>query len=139
MKTKQKLLILFILIVIVGGYIGYSYYNKPHRDIENEEVTVEVSAIDIMSEFEADEKLANKKYLNKVVLIEGKISSITPNSNGANIVLQTKNSMFGINCSMLSKYNSKIEKLKKNETIKIKGKCNGFIDDVVLSKCSFVK
>lgn len=139
MNTKKKLLILSLLIIIVGGYIAYSYYNKPHRDIEKEKATLEVSAVDIMSEFETNEKSANEKYLNNVVLVEGKIRTITPNSSGANIVLQTKNPMFGISCSMLPKYNTDIEKIKENDIVKIKGKCDGFIDDVVLSKSSIIK
>ncbi|TRW97097.1 OB-fold protein [Flavobacterium gawalongense] len=64
---------LLLIIVLVGGYL---FIYKKHRDIANEEGSYNVSAKAIILEFQTNESAANTKYLDKTIIVSGKIFSI---------------------------------------------------------------
>ncbi len=71
---KKKLLIL--VVIIIGMYFGYKYLYHEHRDIAKEEAAFAIKVPDLLKEFETDETKANAKYLDKPVLITGKVTSV---------------------------------------------------------------
>ena len=71
---KKKLLIFIVLLV--GIYFGYRYLYHDHRDIANEEAAFTLTVDNLLKEFETDETKANAKYLDKPVLIKGKVTSV---------------------------------------------------------------
>ncbi|SEP56046.1 OB-fold protein [Flavobacterium urocaniciphilum] len=71
---KKKLLILVVLII--GMYFGYRYLYHEHRDIAKEEAAFALKVPALLKEFEVDETKANTKYLDKPVLISGKVTSV---------------------------------------------------------------
>lgn len=71
----NKKLIIFV-VLLVGLYLGYRYLYHDHRDIAKEEVAFSLSVKELIKEFEADETKANAKYLDKSVLITGKITNV---------------------------------------------------------------
>jgi hypothetical protein len=83
---KKKILILAILVGL--GYAGYKYLYHDHRDIASEEAAFSVTVPELLKEFETDETKANAKYLDKSVLVKGKITSVdVPNKT---VVLDEK-------------------------------------------------
>lgn len=71
---KKKLLIFIVLLV--GVYFGYRYLYHDHRDIASEEASFTLTVDNLLKEFETDETKANAKYLDKPVLINGKVTSV---------------------------------------------------------------
>lgn len=71
----NKKLIIFVVLVI-GIYLGYKYLYHDHRDIAKEDAAFSLSVKELVKEFEADETKATAKYLDKSVLITGKVTSV---------------------------------------------------------------
>lgn len=71
----NKKLIIFV-VLLLGLYLGYRYIYHDHRDIANEDAAFSISVKKLIKEFESDETKANAKYLDKSVLITGKITSV---------------------------------------------------------------
>ena len=123
------------IILLLTAFIGYRLYNKPHRKA-NTEPFISIQASELFNSFAENEVEANENYLDKVIEVHGVISSISLNQDGALvIVLQSSDPLFGVSCTL--------EKTSKDftvgDTIHLKGICKGYLSDVVLTDCIYLK
>lgn len=115
MKKKKIIILALILIAIIGSGIVYDYtFNSEHRDIANEDATISLSAKELFSHFQNDETLATSNYLDKVIEIEGIITSIENDG----VVLSGQIQVL---------FNTELMPKLENETaLTIKGRCVGY-------------
>lgn len=113
---KKKLLI-FLFIFITAAFLLYNYIYKRHRDIASEKESFSISVANLKSDFSKNDSLANAKYLDKTIVIYGKISSID---------LET-NSIY-INNSLSATLKVKPIGLKVSDSIQLKGRFIGYDD-----------
>lgn len=127
MKSKRILIVLFLIVLV--GYFSYKYVYQEHRDISSEEASYTLTVEDLDSAFQRNENSANEKYLDKTILIKGKLSS--SNLEEKNVVIDSK-----ITC-----YFSELPK-KIDSTLLIKGRFIGYdelLDEYKINECSFVE
>lgn len=118
-----------LVVFTLGSVVAYRLYNKPHRSVE-EEPYVSVSAYELFSAFEANEAEANKRFLDKVVQVDGTVSEILSNQDGESVLLlKTGDPLFGISCTI----KGGIADIKPGTPVKVKGICTGYLSDVVLT------
>ena len=134
---KQKILFFLVLVLLVGAYITYRVFKNASASVENEKVAYTVSVIDLVSEFENDENLANSKYLNKVIEVTGTIEKIETKDNTVNIYLSEENSTSNVICGFDAKMIDKLN-IIEGQSVKVKGLCTGYLFDVVLNKCAVI-
>ncbi len=128
MNKRVIIGIVFLLILAVASYV-YMVYNKPARDV-TEEVGVPVTAHVIFDSFTNNEADANQAFLNKAILVSGKISGIKANQAGNTVVyLSTSDPMFGINCTFIE---NPVE-ISIGDSITFKGICTGYLSDVIIN------
>ncbi len=133
MKTKHLIIIIVLLLVIAGGGVGlYKFTAKP-KDASAKKADFELSANELISAFEQDEQAANAKYLDKVIIVSGKVSEISEE----NILLGEEPSV--INCGMSN--NASFSDVAVDDLLKIKGICTGYdmLFGVGLIKCVVVE
>lgn len=136
MKTKYfKIIVIGLIIIIVSLFFIIKLYNKPFLDIKNSTPKFKVTAQEILNDFEVNEKLANEKYVDNVILIKGVIAGISFENGISIITLKGENDFPNIICHMLPKDNLGILKLKKEEQIMVKGVCTGYLLDVMMVRC----
>lgn len=78
-NMKKKL---FIAIVLIVGILlsVYFYAYKDHRNIATAEVDFSVTVSDLQKEFAQNDSLATVKFQNKVIQIQGIITSVDAQS-----------------------------------------------------------
>ena len=104
------------------------------KGVADIEADVRMTATDLYDDFQHDETLANKKYLNKVIEVTGTVSEVQ-NVNGSQIILlDSGRDMGGISGQLANDKNNKAD-IKKSTIITVKGKCSGFLIDVNLVDC----
>lgn len=130
---KKYFLIAGIIWVVLAGF-GLYFYNKPHASAANMETDIRIDAADFYSQFQKDENAGNKKFLDKIVEVKGKIADIHHEGNVTNIQLDSGNPAGGINCSIYGNGDN-FQLPSKGSVITIKGKCAGFLMDVNLVDC----
>lgn len=131
---KKRIIFFGIILVAAVGAFAVYQYQKPSANVVTSVAEFEVTATDLFEQFDSNETEANAKYLNKVVEVTGRVASVqAADSTGVDIVLQTDNPMFGVNCNLPQLSIS--EAPKKGETIVVTGLCTGKLMDVVLVKC----
>ena len=129
---KKILIPILIIVALSTGGVGYYLFNKKVGALEKIKADYTITATMLYDAFDSQEQEANIKYLDKVLLVEGRIEKLEIDKKYSSIILKADNALGGgINCS----FNHEIEDVTKGDMIWIKGRCQGFLMDVVLTNC----
>lgn len=130
---KKTLSLIIIITTLVGGSIGFYLFNKKVAGLEKAKTDYTITATMLYNAFETQEQEASEKYLNKILLVEGTVVKVEIDKKYSSIILKADNALAGgINCS----FNHEVEGVSKGDIISIKGRCQGFLMDVVLTNCN---
>ena len=135
MKIK-KIIIGILVLGIIGAFIVYKTYNKPHVNVEEASADISITADKILNDFSSDENSANLKYLDKIIEVKGVISEI--NIEKGIITIETNDDFGSVLCHLSEEASRKISGLQEGQIIVVKGICTGFLMDVILVKCEFI-
>ncbi len=122
-------------ILILGGVIAgpkikdYLVNNLGKRDLQSEEAAFTLKTKDILAEFTANETAANKKYLEKPVVISGVITSV----NDKEVIIDEV---------VVCGFTTADATLKVGQSVNIKGRVIGYDDlmgGVNMDQCSINK
>jgi len=133
---KKRTLLIIVLFIVLAG-IGYGLYiwNKPRRDVKDEQ-GIEITAVAIFDSFTNNETKANQLYLNKAIQVSGTVEDVKKNESGQTVVyLKSNDPMFGVNCTFKEDPGA----LSKGAEITFKGICTGFLSDVIIGEGIIVK
>ncbi|MBK7008075.1 MAG: hypothetical protein IPH36_05350 [Saprospiraceae bacterium] len=119
-----------MMAVLAGGAYGHYQYNRPVASLESANADVVLEAPALLKAFETNETTANTQYLDKVIEVSGQISRIEEDGEKKSIYLSTGNEMSSVICEMESA--SSTEGLAAGSKVVVKGKCTGYLMDVVL-------
>ncbi len=143
-RKFKKTGLVIILLIGIGISVGYFIWNKPLQDIASQS-GLKISAVDLYNGFINDSTTAKLNYTDKVLEVNGVISSVSVNQQQQAIVLLKTNTKGAfINCTIEQTPNN----LKEGMTTKIKGICTGLgmsdadlgiVADVYLIRCYLVK
>ena len=136
MSKKLRTSIIILIIFIVGSFtVGYIIWNKPQRKVENEK-GIEVTAAQLVKDYQANEAEANKKYLDKAIQVSGTVSDIKNDQDGNSTIMLASDDVFaGVLCTL----KEKPVNVTSGATITIKGICSGMLSDVRLREAVIVK
>ena len=134
----KRILQFGLIALLIGAGIGYYMWNKPHETIGKPSIVT--TAKEIMSEFDADENQAMKKYVSQdgnpiVVQVSGKIVDVKNDTSGITIALDTGDPMNGVSCVLDRFTKQPRTDYKVGEEVKFKGLCTGKLSDVVIDRC----
>lgn len=140
MSRKKLYALLAIAIVLYGVLIIYKIYNKPHKNISEQKADFHLKADGLMNEFMQNEVQANAKYLDKVIILEGKMVRHSVSNSGFTIlVLKGNNST--VNCEMAASDSNPLEQKSEGDIVFIKGLFIGYddlLEELQLKKCTLV-
>ena len=127
----KKIILALLVVGVIGGGVGYYLYNKPVDKMKSMSVDATVTAEQLFTEFEEDETKANEKYLDKVIVVKGKVTKTSKDESKSTILLDTGDMLANIMCQMES-LNTELP--ANGSTVSVKGLCTGYLTDVVLIK-----
>lgn len=135
MKIKYVVIVV-IALAAIGAAVGLKMFYKPHADINKMKPDFKVQASALIQEFEKEESAASTKYDEKVLEINGKLSSKNQLPNGITL-LMLEDEMQGISCQLDSSWatahRSAIESLQPGTPITVKGVCKGYLMEIKVS------
>lgn len=136
MKRKKIIrytLLAILLIAAAAAIYIYKEYNRRHKDTARLKADYSLSATGLIKEFETNEAASNKKYLDKVVRVEGMVKALERDEKGFySVILGDTSSMSSVRCSIDSVHGPEAAGVKKGNTLAIKGICTGFNADELL-------
>lgn len=132
---KRTWILLVGLIALVGGYITYTYVNKPVVDMSEAVCKSRLSAIELFDVYADREAYADSCYAGQIIEVFGKIRSLSAEGQNKSMILETDDLIFGIDCGIDSTQSDKLKKLAEGQDISIRGECAGLNGDVVMVRC----
>ncbi|HEX8334030.1 MAG TPA: hypothetical protein VF622_15530 [Segetibacter sp.] len=133
-KRGYRTLTAIILLLITVGIVGWFYLNKPNRTVTNQ-TGIEVTAAQLVKDYQANEAEANAKYLDKVVQVTGTVSEVSNNQDGkVTVMLSSEDPMSGVFCTLKDEAN-----LTVGFSVTIKGFCSGLLSDVRIREAVIVR
>ena len=127
MKKRIFISLITILVLMTCAYFYIMYGGK--RDLESEKPSFTISTDALSKEYKSNIDASNKKYLEKAVVITGKIVSV----KAKEVILDN-----AIVCNLKNADTS----LKENLQVTIKGRVVGYDDlmeEIKLDQCFIIK
>lgn len=109
--------------------------NKNYNVNSSTKPKISVKSTTLMQAYFSDEKKADKLYTDEVIEVVGSIKEISFLNEKTTIFLNSDFNNASFICELNDVEKEKLKTLKKNDTIKIKGICKGFLKDIVLLNC----
>ena len=137
-KQWKKILYAVMLMTFTAAGYGFYLFNKKPADVRTLPYKYELTASNLVNDFNKDETAADKKYVNKVIAVKGKVSDVklVPSTGQATVILDSGDPLAAVTCSFYDDEAGSLKEIKQGEAIVVKGKCTGKLMDVVLNKCS---
>lgn len=138
MNKKKLILFTIPIFILILGFIGYSIWNKPFTDPMKGNA-LKVSATQLFNDFSTNEIVAQQKYVPKspgdmVLEITGEIKEKGKNIDGQTYyTLKTNDEMFGVKCMMDDSHD--VVNAIAGKNITVRGFCDGYNLDVIISRC----
>jgi hypothetical protein len=145
MNWKKKLLIGFGIVLIAAGIYAYKEYNRKNKDLTSASADFKMSSDDLISSFEKNEEVANKKYLDKVIQLDGNVKEVIKDDKGYYTIVFGNHGMSSVRCSMDTAHQQLVASVMAGKPISVKGICTGFNSDellgsdVILNRCVISK
>jgi hypothetical protein len=138
MKTYIKIALFFVTFIALSAILAAIYmYNLKHTDMAKAKPDFVITASALQKAFELDEIAASKKYINKILEVSGKISSIKPaDKNVVSISLLTESDISSVICTFPA-VSDPANFTNANE-ITLRGECSGFLMDVLMNNCAVI-
>lgn len=123
-NMKRKILPVILLLIVVGGIIGYRMYSMKTDDIVNQKPDVTIAAADLIKAFEKDSAAARKQYLDKVIAVSGAVTKI--DTAGSVTLGGSQGSESSVVFSLDTRHATDYQKVKEGTTATLQGKCIGY-------------
>jgi len=81
---KKVGLFFLVFIIVAVGWIWY-VFNEKYADTTQITPAFSVTALDLIHEFEKNDSLANKKYVEKIMVVSGEVSEVEGVDSTVNI------------------------------------------------------
>ena len=125
-RSGLKKFIAFILVLIVAGSIGvYLIFTEKFEDTGKQAAVFTITADDLIKEFQKNDSMANKKYAEKIITVNGIIAEKETADTTINIKM--KDSLTGsyIIFAFQEQHIKEAKQLKEGNLVSIKGSCSG--------------
>ena len=136
---KRNILFAIVILVLLGILLAVvAIYDKPHRNIDGEKATYELTLDQFNAEFVENQNAAYQKYSEKVVQLTGVVSQINNNQSPINLLLSESNAIANCEMAELSPNNLQIQ---TGDQIVIKCLFIGYDDllgELQLKKCDII-
>lgn len=132
MKRIIKILAVIAALLLIGYLV---VTNLPKASVKSKTAVATFSATDIYDAFSTDESKAEKEYIGKVLVINGTVSEIYDDENGAPVVMLSGNGEAPAALVTMEKnQKSKLAIYKEGDDISIKAACTGMLMEVSFNK-----
>jgi hypothetical protein len=128
-----KKLLLIVLLLIVAGSIGiYLIFTEKFDDTGNQTAAFTITANDLIKEFQHNDSAANKKYAEKIIIVNGKIAEKEAADTTINIKMMDTLTGSYIIFAFQEQHVKEAKQLNQGDVVSIKGSCSGGLYSKIL-------
>lgn len=132
MKGYKKWLIALGVLLLAGAAIIWWLFNLKYDDTATVKADYNVNAMDFIKEFKQDMATANKKYSEKIIIVNGTVSAVEMADTTANIKMKDTASDAYVIFAFQQQHLNDAKAMKEGEQVSIKGSCsNGAFSSIL--------
>jgi hypothetical protein len=137
MRTPIKITLFVVFFLAVAGIgVALYLYNLKPADLQNSKSDFAIMAPDLAKAFKEDMVGANEKYVNKTIDVTGIIQYAGTGTNGILSIALEGFDFSNIICTFpVTPDNMPTD---VGLTITVRGRCSGYLMDILLNDCVFV-
>ncbi len=126
-KGWKKPVLIGILVLVIAAATTYWYVaTEKFSDTTKKKATYTVNAIDFIREFQENDSLANAKYADKIVTVNGMVSELeAPDTSTVNVKMLDTTTNNLIISAFQEQHLTEGKSLKVGDAVSIKGSCSG--------------
>lgn len=131
-SRKKKVWLIVLALVLIAAGVYWYYATEKYGDTSKVKSDYTVNALDFIHEFQVNDSAANKKYRERIVTINGRISQLeSPDTSTMNVKFIDSTGAYII-FAFQEQHLQEAKKLKEGDSISIKGSCSGVAYSSVL-------
>lgn len=131
-KWVKKVLILGGVVIMIGAGVVWYLFSKKFANTKEVAADYIINANDFIKEFQKSDSLANAKYSEKIIVVNGIVSEVESADTTTNIKMVDTTSGSYIIFAFQSENQQEAKKLKPGDKVSIKGSCsNGIYSDIL--------
>ena len=121
----KRILLIALVLFLVGAGVAWYIFTEKFTDTAERKPEYTVEAMDFIKEFEKNDSVANKKYTEKIIAVNGTVSEIGAADTTANIKFVDTLSGSYIIFAFQQQHLAEAKLLKVGDKVSIKGSCSG--------------
>ena len=121
----KKILYGLLVIALLGAGSIWYIFSEKFSDTKETKADFTVDALDLIHEFEKNDNLANKKYAEKMIVVNGMVSEVEAADTTVNIKMVDTTSGAYIIFAFQQQHREEAKKIKEGDQVVIKGSCSG--------------
>lgn len=123
---KNKIIPVAVAFIVIAA-AAYFYVNRKTQSLTDSRPDYKISAIKFLEEYSADQVLSDKKYLGKILQVDGNLKAIDVDDSGfLTFVLGEADTMSSVRCSVDTTLVLDQSAYKIGSVVSLKGECTGF-------------
>ena len=119
---KRKILIGVLILIVVGGSVGYYMYSKKVQNYAEGEPDISISAKELVEAFDKDTASAVKRFMDKKIRVTGTIKSLDSSA----VVLSEEGIASSVVVGLDERNKKSISQLRVGEAATLQGKFSGY-------------
>ena len=128
----KGVLIAGLLLLLIGGAAVWYIFNEKFTDTSERKAAFTVNAIDLIHEFQKSDSLANKKYAEQIITVNGRISELEAADTTINVKMVDTLTDAYIIFAFQQQHLKEAKQFKEGDSVSIKGSCSGGIYSEIL-------
>jgi tRNA_anti-like len=121
----KKVLLIGLVAIVVGGAVVWYIFTEKFTDMAKREANFSISAMDFIKEYQQNDTAANKKYVEKIITINGRVSEIENADTTINVKMVDTLTDAYIIFAFQQQDAPAVKKIKEGDSVSIKGSCSG--------------
>ena len=128
----KRILSIFLAIVIILAGVYWFVATAKFSDTKTIKADYTLSALDFIKEFQQNTKVANEKYADKIIVLNGRVSEIEAADTTLNIKFTDPATSSYAIFAFQQQHLAEAKSVKHGDSISIKGSCSGGIYSEIL-------
>ncbi|WP_462254390.1 OB-fold protein [Ferruginibacter sp.] len=121
----KRILIGGFILLLAGAIAVWFIFTEKFSDTKERKAAFTVNAMDFIDEFEKNDSLANIKYAEKIITVNGRVSETEAADTTINIKMIDTATDAYIIFAFQQQHLNEAKSLKEGDSVSIKGSCSG--------------
>ena len=126
-KWLRWILIAIVAMALAGGAIFYYVMTAEFADTTSEKPAYTISAMDLLTEFQQNDSAANKKYVEQILAVSGRVSEVEGVDTSATVKFVDSLTGSYLIFDFQSATSRQAAALQPGDSVTLKGSCSGSI------------